>query len=383
MAETIPTSENVMNLKIAKPSITSYLHYAHSLSIIETDERAREHLALSFLQLHTKPESSRKGLLLDFCEYGQIHPQCPFLLNELVVGDEIAAYGKTAVEKACRLLDEGFYVEVDLNEFHVKESLTYQVKGENLAIQPRWRRPMHFNLIYAYDRRERKFLTHGFNTELHFTEREISFSEFELAYYGDDVGMRRLRLLPEQGCDVRLYNPNKIVRYLTDFIESRCSHPQLRKPTRWQGIANALRPHASVSGFQLLGSSYGMAAYDVARQMVRRKNGKQIDIRPWCVIHDHKRSILRLCEYLVRDHGMQLDPALLEEFKLIENDFLGLRNYLLESKLTDRKVNPSSLKNNLRRLKNAERIAIGELIGIIKTSTSPERNKESTLTRPA
>ena len=355
-----------MILKLAKPSITSYLHYAHDLSIIETDSRAREYLAVSFLHLITTPDSVRKGIMLDFCNKAEGYPVCPFLSNELLTGDGIALYGDTAVDKVCALIDQGYYVRVNLNEFYIAESASYQIKGQNLKLWPKRMRPIHFNLIHGYDVAQRTFFTHGFDRQMHFTKRQISFEEFEQAYYGDEVGMHRLRLLSRHECEARLYDPGKVAQCLTDFLASQCSYPQLKPVTAWTRLAGAMRPHATILGLQLLGSSFGIAVYDIAARMVERNNGALIDIRPWCVIHDHKRALLRLCDYLARDQGFRISGPLLDEFESIENDFSSLRNYLVESKLNNRKVAATRLKNNLDRLKSAERVAVGELIDTIR-----------------
>jgi hypothetical protein len=351
-----------MKLPITRPSIISYLHYAHDLSIVETDKRAKEYLAVSFLHLLTTLDVLGQNIMLDFCTKAEGYPMCPFLSNELLTGDDIAVFGKTAVDKACSLLQAGYYVRVDLNEFYVSESMTYQVRGENLETRPKRLRPIHFNLIYGYDETRSTFLTHGFDKQLRFKEREISFEEFELAYYGDDVGMRRLRLLSEQECSARMYDQDKVIQALTDFVASQCSYLGQKQATKWTKIRETLRPHTSVLGMQFRGPSFGMAVYDVAVRMVERYNGKLIDIRPWCVIHDQKRSMLRLCDYLMQDHGFSIAPGLLADLKQIEDDFFSVRNYLLESQITDRHVKPSALKNNLDRLKEAESAAIGELI---------------------
>lgn len=363
-----------MILDIAKPSIISYLHYAHDLSIAETDARAREYLAVSFLHLVTIPDKLRENLLVDFCHKSENYPACPFLRNELLTGDAIRACGTSAVDKARALLDAGYYVRVDLNEFHISESRYYHVKGKDLARRPEWLRDLHFNLLYGYDEKERKFLTHGFNAQGLFTERAIPFDEFELAYFGDDVGMCRLRLLSGQECDARLYDRDRVVQCLTDFIESRCSYPALKPATRWTKIGDALRPHASILGLQMLGRSFGMATYDVAERMVARKNGKDIDIRPWCVMIDHKRSILRLCDYLMHDHGFDLPAGLLKQLEQISNDFVSLRNNILFSKMSGRNVASAWLNDQLRRLKDAERGAIGELIRTIQAAVPRTRD---------
>lgn len=349
-------------LPITKPAITSYLHYAHDLSIAQTDPRAEEYLALAFLQLHTKGENTRTMLLVDFYGHDLDYPFCPFLENELLTGDAIAGFGKTPSEIACALIDARRYVRVDLNEFHVPGSVSYGNEGADLSRLPARRRPLHFNLLYRYNAAERTFSTHGFNAQKHYADRKIGFDDFDRAYYGNEVGMRAIRVLPP-GPDIpALYTVDGAVGYLTDFLASR-PHFLTRPPMGAREYLKGKFGHRwNLRGYQPLGSTFGMAVYDFAADLVQRCNGKAIDMRPWCLFHDHKRSLLRLYDYLTTRHGMTFDGGTLERLKRLENDFLSLRNYLLEARLADRRVNRAALADTIAKLKAADREAISALI---------------------
>jgi len=372
-----------MTLQISKPSIVSYLHYAHDLSIIENDRRAGAYLATSFLQLHTKPDHRKIGLLVDFCTYDGGYLICPFLTHELLVGEAVASLGASPTEKVCSLIDNGYYVRIDLNEYHIKESLTFGKAGQDLAQRHKKLRPLHFNLIYKYSRQERKFYTHGFNREFRYAEREISFEELDYAYYGDDVGMHRLHLVPEGKGDEPIFDSSKIIRCLQNIIDSRGGQSKANKDSAWKKTIDFIRPHVNFGAAQPLGPSFEMAVYDVAARMVSKNNGRTIDIRPWCVIHDHKRSLLRLCDYLTCERGVDINHDVLKDLKLVEREFLRIRNDLLASRLEDRNVDVDSLRANLKQLKYVERTAIAALIEVVREDQLAASGKSRTVCRNA
>jgi hypothetical protein len=353
-------------LPITKPAITSYLHCAHDLSIAQTDPRSKEYLAVAFLQLYTKSDSTGTSLLIDFYDHRHGYPLCPFLEGKRLTGQEIRRLGASATEIACNLIDRQRYVRVDLNEFHIRDSVSYQKRGADLSWLPAKFRPLHFNLIYRYCATERKFFTHGFNAQMHYTDRCIDFDEFERAYYGDKVGMHTIRLLPPGPNDGSLYSADAVIGYLTDFMEASSNFLTTERSAFQEYLKRKVGHRCNFLGFQPLGSTFGMATYDVAAGMVEKNNGKAIDIRPWCIFLDHKRSLLRLFDYLSGEKHMVFESGTRKNLKLLENDFLGLRNYMLESRLSDRKVKMTSLINNIERLKEADREAISALVSGIR-----------------
>jgi hypothetical protein len=353
-------------LAITKPAINSYLHYAQDLSIAQTDPRSKEYLALAFLQLHTKPDNTRRTLLVDFYAHNLDYPLCPFLENLWLTGSEIQKFGTTATEIACKLIDAQRYVRVDLNEFYVKHAASYQKPGSDLSLLPVQRRPLHFNLIYRYCASAQKFFTHGFNDQKHFTDRSIGFDEFEKAYYGHEVGMRAIRLRAPCPDDRPLYSIEAAVAYLTDFIESRSNFLTQKQLAPKERLMKKFGHRLNFLGYQPLGSTFGMATYDVAASMVERNNGRFIDVRPWCLFHDHKGSLLRLHDYLSNEKNMVFDSSVRKQLQLLENDFFSLRNHMVESRLSDRKVKPAILARNIEKLKAADRDAIAALISGIR-----------------
>lgn len=351
-----------MIFPIARPSIISYLHYAHDLNIAETDPRSRQYLALEFLQLHTRVDNTGVLLVDFFSHQTNYHPSCPIISRKLFQGKDAELLGKNPVAKAIALLHAGSYVRVNLDEYHVADTFSYQQENKRGRSLPAKIRPVHFNLIYGYSAAERKFLSYGFNKLRHYDRRDISFDDFDEAYYGDDVGLWSLRLTPSDA-PYPAYSANQLVNNLTGFIESRDAFQEATEAT----LAGRGKDASHISTGA---GAFGMATYDAAVTLVELNNGKMIDIRPWCIFCDHKSSVVRLYNFLSSEKKITYDKTLLERFEFIEGDFMNLRNYLMDSTFHDRPVKIAALKRNVECLKQMEIEAITELLAALPPEAS-------------
>lgn len=359
---------DAVTLPVASPSIISYLHYAHELTIAETDSRSRAYLALAFLQLHTRIDNTGIMMIDFYAHERKYHPISAAVSRELVSPDELRDLGRDAVEKACQILDERSYLRVNLDEYYVRESSTYMKEGTRGKSIPVERRPVHFNLIYGYSRVERTFFTHGFDMQGHYGQRKIGFDELSAAYYGDDVGMWRWRLL-ESGTGACSYSPTFVIDSLTGFIESRCVFGTARKDVgSWNMVKTLIGRHPEPARDRMSGNAFGMGTYDAALAQVAWGNGKVVDIRPWCVFCDHKRALLRLCAYLADEQGVPVGANIVDGLTRIEADFFKIRNLLIEARLSDRTVKFDTLARNIERLRSAEKEVIGEMIAALRST---------------
>jgi hypothetical protein len=313
-------------LPISMPSVTAYLHHANRLAISECDPRSNDFLINNFLNLYSGM-GDEKGI--DFYSPDGMYPRYPFIHNAWLHTRTLKAMGGDLVGQACGIIDSGCYVEALLDEFYISEKPIF---GK-----------VHFphqNLIYGYCTEQQCFFVQGFNREFVYKSYVVHFSEFAQALR-DDLGMSVVSRTDfvEHNNSIR-YCPDLIRTQLTDFISSSCSF----------------------LSFAPKDSKFGIDTYQVAIALVALKNGGAIDIRPWCVFHEHKKKIRDLGTYLEASRGIRLPRELGDEIELLENDFLSLRNYLLEAKIEGRGINIDALEDNLQRISSVERDVIAEII---------------------
>lgn len=314
------------------PSIISYLHHAYPLAIVEAGDQARRYLVNSFLQLHSRENDAPgvgKEILVDFYSHDGMYPRFPLLNWAWLSTAVLRKMGSALAEQACGALDSGCYLEATLDEFYLPSRPSYQ------------RRHLpHQNLIFGYAREEQLFHVIGFGRDASFTEYTISFADYALAMR-DDLGVAFISCGngPEYS-NSQMYSPGLVRQYLGDFLESR----------------------SSFLSYQPAGSTFGVATYDIAAAQVEQRNGRDIDIRPWCVFHEHKQKLSALAAFLEREREAVFAPDTQRELQLLERDFQRLRNYLIEAHMNDTQVKVASLRENLKRITVAEAEVISALM---------------------
>ena len=310
----------------------SYLHHADPLSIVELDGAAKHYLANCFLQLYSRVNHA-PGLapetIVDFYSCEGMYPGYPLISRSWLSAKTLKLFGMDVVAHLCKLLDAEIYIEALLDEYFISQKRTFQ--------------KMHFphqNLIYGYSRSDQVFYVQSFDKNWSFSRFSLPFSEFIQAF-DDSLGVLLIsRGGSEDHNNWKPFSVELVKQFLQDFIEARCSF----------------------LSFKPAGSAFGVATYAAAVDMVAEKNGAQIDIRPWCVFHEHKTKLLSLCEYLATERGVAVGEAVLLDIKQLIGDFLAVRNYLLEANLTGSEVKISALKNNMRRITEVEPGVIAALI---------------------
>lgn len=311
-----------MKLPVTKPSIISYLHHAYKLAILETNDKTRDYLINNFLQVYAPGfDDHAVGMAIDFYCYDGLYPRYPFLSWAWMTGRLLENIGGNVSQMMCASLDSQYYVEANLDEFYLPTKLAY--------------RQYHFthqNLIFGYCKERRIFYALGFDNALRFSEYTMTFDEFEAAMQCN-IGVGLIGWSDSaKYSNGQEYSPVLIKTYLNDFVESRCSFV-------------SYRPASAI---------FGAATYELATSMVEQQNGRALNVLPWCIFYEHKTKLCDLADYLVRERKAAIPDSIRHELNMLKNDFLELRNYLLEAKFNDTQVKIASLRRNLGRITDAE-----------------------------
>lgn len=324
-----------MRLPVASPSVIAYLHHANYLAVAQTDPRCRSHLLNYFYQLHTRDnDAPGVGLerLVDFHHPDGMYPRYPFVSNAYLAAPLLQRLGGGIVEQVCAILDSSAYVEATLDECHLREKAAYQA-----------RHYPHPNLLFGYSAAARVFHALGFNRAMAYAEYEIGYDELRQAW-NQDMGLSILTLAPTGDyLNTRPFNPALVRTCLQDFLAARNSFASYDPP----------------------GSVFGRATYAEAVALVARNNGAAIDVRPWCVFHEHKRRLQALYDFLCDDPARAPAAATAALLQQLALHFHQVRNHLLEACWSGSQVNPSALEKNIARIATIEEDAIGALIAAL------------------
>jgi hypothetical protein len=319
----------VKKLPVVKPSVVSYLHHAYKLAILETEDKARHYVVNNFLQVYSPGLNDPDvGMVVDFYCHDGVYPRYPFLTWAWMSGTLLGNLDVNKTQIVCAAIDSRHYVEATLDEFHIPVKSSY--KQEHF---------IHQNLIFGYCKDKRLFYAVGFDNGLRFAEYTITFDEFEKAMQCN-VGLALIGWAESaKFSNSQEYSPELIKAYLNDFIESRCSFI-------------AYRPSTAV---------FGAATYEVAISLLEQENGRALNFLPWCVFYEHKKKLCSLAEYLAQERELIVSGALSQALKVLRDDFLELRNYLLEAKYYDTQVKIQSLRRNIEVITNSEADILREL----------------------
>jgi hypothetical protein len=328
-------------LPVCRPSIISYIHHANYLSVAEVNENARHYLVNCFLHLYTVKDSIPSALAVDFYMYDGTRPRYPFVSKATLTAGMLRHLSPGGVvDASCKILDAGSYVEPTLDEYYISEKFAY--------------RKFHFphkSLIYGYSAERRIFYAQGYTKDFDFKKFTISFDEYRDAFedksgkgFGDGMWLTILTLSKARNDSAHLrFSPELISQYLKDFLESRPSFVHHR-------------PEESV---------FGRAVYEAAINKVAKHNRRNIDVRAWCVMHEHKLQLLRLHDYMVNEAKLDLPKRTRDGIVQLGDDFLALKNYLTEAAYSNSEVKVEALRNNLAAATEREPALLNDLIEVL------------------
>lgn len=326
---------NALAHPLCKPSIISYLHHANPLAIIETRPGAQDYLINDFLQLVARRHHVMglpPGLLVDFYSYDGMYPRYPLLSHAWLSAPTVRCLGGNVIEQIIALLDNGHYVEALLDEYYVANRVAYQKLHY-----------LHQNLIYGYDRQRACFLTQGFDAQWAFATMEMPFAQVQNGFVeGSGLALFSWNDNPDFG-RTRPFSAAIIRTSLEDFLARR----------------------SSFLSYQPEGVHYGADCYRVALALLDGARGAQIDIRPWCVFYEHKQKLLQLAQYLAAQ-ALAPGAELINGLSWLSDDFMTLRNHILEVKLADECVEVASLEQEIAQLVAQEESLIAQLLQLLQ-----------------
>ena len=328
-------NQNIVRHTICKPSVKSYLHHAHPLCLLETDERSKDYLVNNFLHIYSKTNTTSDGrveLLIDFYSYDGPYPRYPYVSTSWLPQDLLSCFGGNIVEQLCCLMETGYVVEVTIDEYYVSQKHAF---GKISLPHP--------NLLYGFDRDRRVFFSQGFDANWLFRPIDIPFDEIR-AGFGLNMGVLAMKLSgsPEYANAVR-FSGALVRTALQGYLSGAACYP-------WHSPE---------------GAEFGRSVYGKAISTLKSRRPENVDIRPWCVFHEHKQRLSILYRYLCERGHVTHDDKLATALSELVKKTLGIRDLVVMSKMASRSVDSAVLTARVDAMLVFELDVIAEILGLL------------------
>jgi len=318
-----------VDLALSKPRITGFLHHAYPLSIVGNYNDYLPWFYSNYVQLicNTDYFEGINDHLIDFyfpndplfsfpcMECFAVKPE--FFDNKI----DIVPFMINSINKKC-------YVYTHVDEFFIPNRSAYNYKHFT-----------HNILVYGYEKNNFKVL--GFDQNSNFTHTEVGFKEFSLGYENANY---QLTILYNYNDYIKpKFDINNLVRSLNDYKFSINSIN-----------GNGFLPENPVFGLNIY------MQLDFYLRNVRESQQK-IDIRPFHILWEHKKTMFDRIEYLDDDFIINKEELLKKSRDLVDLS-IGCRNTALKYIFTNNSKTITDLLSSIDDLFYKENIFLDELL---------------------
>ncbi|GBF75028.1 hypothetical protein PA598K_03407 [Paenibacillus sp. 598K] len=286
--------------------------------------------ASTYIQLYSYKDFSMNRIPFDFQiglhKDGDFYFCCPYLRTQAIrhsLIERLESSGNDLIRLMLQFIDDGNYVDVEMNEFFVPDRKAYGKYNR-----------MHGSLIYGYNTETQLFYLAGYAAGNVFKQSQMTFEQFRRAFDRDrDKNIRLLQLH----------------HYRSFALDTTAIRDQL---THYMNATNA-QPGLSMNVQAEPKIVYGLEAYD---SLIHNLPLHLQDIRPLQVVYEHKRMMSLRLEHL---HRLQaLDHLtfewLSEEYRNLERLALLCRNLQLKNAVTPNTRYVDSMLANIMKIKTKE-----------------------------
>lgn len=341
-------------LPVTLPELASYPGMTNFFSIIGINKTTLPWICDHFIQL-IAPEKQFGDYATTANFYDVMFPysmpmgiSVPFLFTNLISRVLLANTQNDLIHYVERFIDEGYYVQVYLNQFYIKHSDNYRVR--NL---------FHPTFIYGYDYENYTVNIADFYGGK-YKQVTINFEALNQSFvFSDDTDISKLPFWVQnvylyRKIDV-VYNQNIYLmrQSISDYLNSTDSFHKMKICNNWAS-----------SNFR-----YGLAYYDY---LIDELNVIRPDIRDYHVLYEHKKVAKWRIELLVKQGVLaQADYA---ELIPVADDLINrteiLRNMVLKAQIrnsvaTDKKFDYRIIINQLAEIKSLDKVSFEKLYRLL------------------
>lgn len=308
------------------PLIRGYQHHAYPLGIMF----AENNMFLSwfynnYIQLIYSPE--------DTCYFNFLYNSFynnPCLDVTVIKKEELLPNKKNLTEYFVQKLSQGNYIFTSADEFYIPRRVSY--KNQHFP---------HEIMIVGFDLEKQVYYVIGYDEKWDYTVTEVDISKFEEAFWViGDVGWDVLLVKRNENKIPVDYNLDliQIAKLIDDYVNSRNTVYTIATLDRLAPTRCAI-------------TSFGVnACYEFNNYLNKIiQENQDFDIRPFHIYWEHKKCMLMRMDYIYKNTGLSEINNLYEDYTLIEQRSLHLRNRLLKYRIT---FNSNFIKRSFDEIKS-------------------------------
>lgn len=201
-------------LPMGEPLIQTFNEYGNLFSIVhhENNVNYKKLIVQYFTNLYCVPEeySKYKNIFSFYPErHAQLMRECPLLQSQVYFRREVMNQEESVVSKLTRFIDQGYYVTSYVDLYYLPCSESYRKRHLN-----------HKIMIFGYETKKNILLVIDTFRSFKYAPSEISYREFEQAFYSfDEADNRREDIIVatrfrDQEIELDI---NKLKKSLQDF----------------------------------------------------------------------------------------------------------------------------------------------------------------------
>jgi hypothetical protein len=316
-----------------EPLISTYNYYASITSIFAEEDGIWPWFYSSCIQYCYDEKHDwfffENHNLLDTCEY----------LERTKISRELASKGwDTVIQLLMDAIDNGNYCYFLINRYYLPGSIDYQKNHGS-----------HEIFVYGYDKEKKIVYYADHLSSGKYIKTTCTFDEMDKAYNliptDDWIYICMYKKIPR---DYDCVNMDYVKKSLECLLEGK---PSIETPT----------------GTPWWNCTYGISIYDILIKKLEISH--HLDKRPYHLLWEHKKCMTLRLEYMIKQGLIRPQTDILEEYTLLEKDYLTLRNIALKYNLSQNEKLRDKLISLVGDYKEREQLAASRLLTVLNGET--------------
>jgi hypothetical protein len=299
-------------LPIVKSEMNLYNNHSNMMSIILNHPEPIEWIYCNYIQLFIERKLVTEGSgWSDFWFDFKLFPSCPFIFQQKIKYDLVNTKWSKISDFIIDCINLNYYSIVVLNTFFISQYYNYQELHRK-----------HEVFIYGYDKSEKVFYCADFFEGGLYSYKQVPFDEINNSYVPceKDVSIDYVK-----GICLLEYEPANDFKYYKGFIVKGLREYLLLDKPYYMSPQDEM--------------AFGIDFYTVLQDYIKVKSDGNIfsfDIRPFQVIYEHKRMMLKRLKFLMERNEISsvAYDSISADYKEIENKTVIIRNLMIKSTMS-------------------------------------------------
>ncbi|KEQ21815.1 hypothetical protein [Paenibacillus tyrfis] len=274
----------------------------------------------NYIQLYAHSDLSGENIndfvggWLDFYTSHQAYFITPLIRTQRLLRETVGFNRHDCLEFICSMIDRGFYVWLFVDKFYISKAWAFQKQTH-----------LHSILLFGYDKSEGIFNAAGFFDSEGFKTIKVLNSELIQALFSPKLIESFSVFDYMEYIFMYQFNPKGKFYFDINCVKDIIGDYYLSRNTSEKFYMNR----------NILNGSYGLNIYTALKEFVEyRALIKNIDIRPFHVLYDHKKIMVSRINYMEQNEYIKDSLKLYEMYSLIERKALTLRNLVIKHNLS-------------------------------------------------